>query len=612
MAVKASATITLSFMVDVKAVYRYYKLQASTASAPEVPTTEIPYGWTDSEPTYTEGSTNTLYFVDKTVFTNDSFVYSAVSKSTSYEAAKAAYNKAVNAQNTANEASKTATNFMQFVDGEGLYVGNKQSGAWEGVRTRMDTDSFDVIDQDGNTLASYGAEMSITPNNTSGYKIKMGDSVTIGTRYPDSTEGLGSVVIGYQGRATKSYAYAEGYQTLASASYAHAEGYQTTASGLASHAEGDLTIASGKHSHAEGGNTEASAQASHAEGAVTMASALYSHAEGLQTTASGLASHAEGELTIASGKHSHAEGSQTEASSSYAHAEGGGTTASGEASHAEGYLTIASGLYSHAEGYKTTASAMYSHASGGGTKATAEGQFAIGKNNATNDNAAFIIGNGSYTLKADGTIVVGTPSNALEVDWDGNLTASGNIYYNIPVCGSAYDVDTMRTTGKYYCGDAVSNKPLEPGNESGSNGWLDVMRYTDDYVYQRYVTCTGNVYERYTDPEAPKPIGQEIAGWNNWRIVYYHKELADTVAETLLINFLSNMPYTINIATMNKSGIPGAVYSYTAYYPTADQNAKINANTSGLGSSYGTIRADKAGITIKSAAAYLLFITVTQ
>ena len=170
----------------------------------------------------------------------------------------------------------------------------------------------------------------------------------------------------------------------------------------------------------------------------------------------------------------------------------------------------------------------------------------------------------------------------------------------------------LTDSGKYYCGDAVSNKPPEPGNESGSNGWLDVMRYTDDYVYQRYVTCTGNVYERYTDPEAPKPIGQEIAGWNNWRIVYYHKELTDTVAETLLINFLSNMPYTINIATMNKSGIPGAVYSYTAYYPTADQNAKISANTGGIGSAYGTISANKAGITIKSKAAYQLFITVTQ
>lgn len=99
MAIKASATITLSFMVDVKATYRYYKLQASTESAPSIPTSATPTGWTDTEPTYTEGSTNTLYFVDKTVFANDKFLYSAVSKSTSYEAAKAAYNKAVNANN---------------------------------------------------------------------------------------------------------------------------------------------------------------------------------------------------------------------------------------------------------------------------------------------------------------------------------------------------------------------------------------------------------------------------------------------------------------------------------------------------------------------------------
>ena len=72
------------------------------------------------------------------------------------------------------------------------------------------------------------------------------------------------------------------------------------------------------------------------------------------------------------------------------------------------------------------------------------------------------------------------------------------------------------------------------------------------------------------------------------------------------------MPYTINIAAMNMSYVPGGVFSYTAYYPTADQNAKINGNTGALGSAYGTISASKAGITIKSKAAYQLFITVTQ
>lgn len=115
MAVKASASITLSFMVDIKATYRYYKLQASTASAPSAPTTYPPSsssGWNDAEPRYTSGSTNTLYFVDCTVLTNNSFAYSKVSVSSSYEAAKEAYNKAVAAGNTANSANNKIDNLQ--------------------------------------------------------------------------------------------------------------------------------------------------------------------------------------------------------------------------------------------------------------------------------------------------------------------------------------------------------------------------------------------------------------------------------------------------------------------------------------------------------------------
>lgn len=129
MAIKANASITLSFMVDVKATYRYYKLQASTASAPTVPTTAIPSGWTDTEPTYTEGSTSTLYFVDKTVFTNDTFAYSAVSKSTSYEAAKSAYNKAVAANNTANNVQQNLDTKIPMING----THTAASYIWTGV-----------------------------------------------------------------------------------------------------------------------------------------------------------------------------------------------------------------------------------------------------------------------------------------------------------------------------------------------------------------------------------------------------------------------------------------------------------------------------------------------
>ena len=109
MAVKAAGQITLSSVVDVAATYRYYLLQSSTAAVPTKPTTFPPTNaWDDTEPTYTDGSTNSLYTVDCTVFSDGSFLYSLVSKSSSYEAAKVAYNKATNALNQAVVQSPTA------------------------------------------------------------------------------------------------------------------------------------------------------------------------------------------------------------------------------------------------------------------------------------------------------------------------------------------------------------------------------------------------------------------------------------------------------------------------------------------------------------------------
>lgn len=116
MAVKASNSITLSSVIDVKAIYRYYLLQSSTLAAPSKPTAyPPPSAWNDTEPTYTSGSTNSLYTVDCTVFSDDTFVYSSVSLSSSYEAAKAAYNKAQNAQNTADETSENVSSLTETV-----------------------------------------------------------------------------------------------------------------------------------------------------------------------------------------------------------------------------------------------------------------------------------------------------------------------------------------------------------------------------------------------------------------------------------------------------------------------------------------------------------------
>lgn len=109
----ASDIITLARVNDgakgatgkgVKSNTRYYCLQAP-ATKPSKPTTNPPDSkWTATEPSYTTGSASYLYTVDLTVYTDNSFLYSEVSLSSSYEAAKAAYAKAVNAE---TEISKT-------------------------------------------------------------------------------------------------------------------------------------------------------------------------------------------------------------------------------------------------------------------------------------------------------------------------------------------------------------------------------------------------------------------------------------------------------------------------------------------------------------------------
>lgn len=126
MAIKASALITLSSVTDVASVTRYYLLQSSTLAKPAKPTVKPPSGsWTDTEPTYTAGSTNSLYFTDLTVFSDGTWAYSSVSLSSSYEAAKAAYNKATAAQTTAQQALSNTE----------LIVGTQTAatGAWTGV-----------------------------------------------------------------------------------------------------------------------------------------------------------------------------------------------------------------------------------------------------------------------------------------------------------------------------------------------------------------------------------------------------------------------------------------------------------------------------------------------
>ena len=183
MAVKAKAEITLATIRDVQSVTRYYLLQSSTSSVPSKPTANPPGGnWSRTEPSYTSGSTNSLYLTDLTVFTDGSFSYSDVSLSSSYEAAKAAYNKALAAETTAGTA--LAQSVAYIVGTQSAVTGN-----WTGV-------SMDTVLYEGKTIAyklpyagSGDASLTLTladGSTTAAVPVYM-NNTRVTTHYPQYT-----------------------------------------------------------------------------------------------------------------------------------------------------------------------------------------------------------------------------------------------------------------------------------------------------------------------------------------------------------------------------------------------------------------------------------------
>ena len=73
------------------------------------------------------------------------------------------------AQSTAQEAAKTATNFMGYEGTNGLLIGNKTSGSWSGYRSQMLPTAFNILDESGNPVSSYGTVTTI--GKTSGQHV---------------------------------------------------------------------------------------------------------------------------------------------------------------------------------------------------------------------------------------------------------------------------------------------------------------------------------------------------------------------------------------------------------------------------------------------------------
>lgn len=224
---KPRAQITISRIIDIESVTRYYKLQSASAAAPSKPTDDaaIPSGWTKTEPAYQNGATNRLYFVDQTIMTNGSIYYSQVSLSSSYEAAKEAWNKANNAQKTADTASSTANTAKTTADNaskaakdisDNIYTANTTT--IEGAK--ITTGSIKAEQIDVNTIFAEDVEATGTIKGakitgafgefSKGFSVNVpctedgatkanmviqnnGSKVTIGSKSPDAT-GIGCAV----------------------------------------------------------------------------------------------------------------------------------------------------------------------------------------------------------------------------------------------------------------------------------------------------------------------------------------------------------------------------------------------------------------------------------
>jgi hypothetical protein len=89
-----SDTISLASVTDIQGIYRFYHLGSDK---PEVPVSYPPSNtvWSRTEPEYTLGNTDNLYYVDCTLFVNLSFSYGLVQLSSDYEASKKVYAEAL-------------------------------------------------------------------------------------------------------------------------------------------------------------------------------------------------------------------------------------------------------------------------------------------------------------------------------------------------------------------------------------------------------------------------------------------------------------------------------------------------------------------------------------
>lgn len=350
---------------------------------------------------------------------------------------------------------------FNVISTDSVYINNLPEDTVLAVkRTENNTTTTPFLLQSDGTLtlteANISGEIHASSGSTFGDTTK--SYLSIGDSALDMYYNTNSIMhLGY-GQGT-----GENGQTIYAPFFTMGDRASSAPIGRYSFTAGTLLAATGFSSTSFGCRSGSSGTASFSCGFGTNALSNYAFAEGLSTIARREASHAEGSLTTAGADSAYVKygyinmsyisrsyGSYVESLSGFNHAEGYNTQAYGEAAHSEGISSKAYGDYSHAEGNsnayadyshadgQSTAYGRYSHASGLKTVATAQAQTVIGRYNtytvidedgegATIDppifdagDYAFIIGNG-FGDSAN------SRSNALTVDWSGNLITAGTI-----------------------------------------------------------------------------------------------------------------------------------------------------------------------------------------
>lgn len=79
----------------------------------------------------------------------------------------------VEIQNAENNAKKVATNFLSYDATNGLLIGNKQNGSWQGFRSQITSSAFNILNSSGTQIASYGASTIELGKNSENSIIKL-------------------------------------------------------------------------------------------------------------------------------------------------------------------------------------------------------------------------------------------------------------------------------------------------------------------------------------------------------------------------------------------------------------------------------------------------------